>query len=69
MLRETYLSLLNRSIKNRISRIIKKLELHGNWTNEKDTGDEPLSSQDADSDTDFSILSEDDSAINLTIPN
>ena len=42
MLRETCSSLANRSIKNRISRIIKELELHGNWTEEKDNEDEFL---------------------------
>ena len=65
MLRETYPSLSNRSIENRISRIIRKLELHGNWTEEKDYGDGSFSSQDPDSDTDFSISSENDASINL----
>lgn len=55
MLRETYPSLSNRSIKNRISRIINKLELHGNWTKEEDYGEGFISSQDPESDTDFSI--------------
>ena len=65
MLRETYSSFSNRSIKNWISQIIKKLELHGNWIKEKDCGGS-ISPQDPDSDTDFSILSEDDVSINLS---
>ena len=55
MLRETYPSLSNRSIKNRISRVINKLELHGNWTKEEDYGEGFIASQDPESDTDFSI--------------
>ena len=67
MLWEIYSSLSNRSIKNRISDIIKKLELHGNWTEDKDYRDGSFSSQDLDSDSDFSISSEDDVSINLSV--
>ena len=65
MLRETYCSFSNRLINNLISQIIKKLELHGNWTEEKDCG-VSISPQDPDSDTDFFILSKDDVSINLS---
>ena len=63
MLLETDSSFSNRSIKNLISQIIKKLEQHGNWTEESGVS---ISPQDPDSDTDFSILSEDDVSINLS---
>lgn len=67
MLRDTYISLYNRSIENIISRIIKKLELHSNWTEDKDYGNMSFSSQDSDLDSDFSISSEDDASINLSV--
>ena len=64
MLREADSSFSNRLIKILISQIIKKLELHGNWTEENVCG-VSISPQDPDSDTDFSILSEDGVSINL----
>lgn len=51
MLREFYVNLSSRAIENRITRIIKKLQLHNDWTGKEDN--DAVSPLEIDSDTDF----------------